>query len=284
MNFSEYSKKLYNNLSGIHNQGQFVGALFNVAGSTRFPLRPEYGADSYQKKLFSGAKPLTQEMKDSFPKPIDKEKLYSFFQMRIGPESLPKIMSNFGIPSDEVQNKDLFISALCTQFQNIVSEAANDLDDVVLSEYLRLLHEAESNNIVETDVINLLPLYPDDDILLVSELSTQRHSVGFYEIFEHTWKLKNNGSVIWEDRRLECVNQFETKIKALNTTIEIPKVEPGGCVILSAQFDARGIEGSYESLWIMKDRVGRKCFTEESRTLKMVVSVENRRNDPTEVY
>jgi len=277
MNFSDYSRRLHPHLSGINNQGHFVGALFHAAGSNFFPERPAYGTDSYQRKLFGGTKPLTQEMKDSFPKPIDTEKLNTFFKMRIGESSLSQIMSNFGIPNEEIKNKDLFILALCSQFQRIVSNAANDVDDVVLFEYIKLLRKSEA------DFANIFPLYPGDDILLVSELPAQYHVVGFYEAFEHTWEVKNNGTVTWEGRQLECINQAATRIKALNTTIAIPKTKPGDNIRLTVQYNARGFEGEFESIWKMKDHIGRLCFPDESKVLKVVAIVANVNSTQSEV-
>jgi len=278
VNFSEYSKKLYPGLlSGIGNQGHFVGALFNAAGSGFFPIQSSYGTDDNQKKLFAGRRKLNKKMKDSFPKPIDTAGLDKLFQTRIGDSTLPKIMSNFGIPTTDVQDKDKFIAALCEQFQRIVSDATDDVDDIVLIEYRRLLNE------VDCDAPDLSPLYPGDDFLLIEDELSKSHAVGFYEKFEHTWMIENNGSVTWDDRQLECTNQATMKIKTMNPSIEIPDTRPGGAIGLTAQFDARGIEGMQESIWVIKDVDGRLCFPDENRALKMVVSVVNRNHTPAEV-
>jgi hypothetical protein len=178
-------------------------------------------------------------------------------------------MRNFGIPESQVQNKDVFIKALCTQFQNIVSEVSNEVNDIVASEYNRLLRESGA------ETVNDSPFYPGDELLLVGELPAQSHEVIFYEKFEHQWTIKNTGTVTWEDRYLECTNQSETRIRALNKTVIIPKVKPGEDVCLTARFDARGFEGKFESIWEMKDNVGRPCFTDNSKALKFEVIVVN---------
>jgi hypothetical protein len=277
VNFSEYSKRLYPNMSGLHNQSHFVGSLFNAAGSTFFPIQGTYGTDDNQRKLYSGQRVFNRKMKASFPSPVDFQRLAIFFDTRIGDTSLPSIMSAFGIPIDEARNKSIFISALCTQFQNIVSESTDNVDDVVAEEYRRLLQDDGFN------VAAKQPLYPNDDYQLISETPDNRHIVSFYEEFEHKWTIKNSGTVVWDGRCLECINQGTTRIRALNTVISIPKVTPGNEAGIIVRLDARGFEGSFESIWVMKDNDGKDCFPDMSKALKIAVTVENRSGEPVEV-
>jgi hypothetical protein len=277
MNLSEFSKRIHPNLNGISSQGHFVGALFNAAGSKFFPIQPSYGTDDYQRKGFSGARKLNKKMKDSFPKPIDVENLKTFFQTRIGESSLPLIMSNFGIPKDEIQNQNLFVNALCTQFQNIVSEAANEVEDIVLAEYSRLLRESG----IET--VNLFPFYPGDNLQLISEHPAQNHVVTFYEEFDHQWIIKNTGTVTWIDRSFECTNQSKTRIRPKKTKIALPKTGPGDEACLDVRIDARHFEGTFEAIWEMKDKTGRLCFPDKSKALKLVAKVINTPDTAAEV-
>lgn len=269
MNFSEFSKKLYKNLSGLNNQGYFIGALFNAAGSNFFELKPAYNTDGYQRKVYRGDRSLTQDMKDSFPKPINSEKLIDFFQSRIGETALIKLMEDFGIPKGEPQDKELLCRALCKQLHNIVTDASNEVDNIVASEYSRLL----SDPCLELD--NVTPNYPGDDFILVSVNPLESHVVGFYHIFEHQWILKNNGTVIWENRYLECVNQAEIRIRALNKIVSIPKTRPGENAVIKVQFDSRGFEGKYESIWEMKDINGTLCFPNKSNMLRVAAVIRN---------
>lgn len=277
MDFSHFCKGLHHKLSGIKSQGQLIGSLFNAAGSNYFPPRPAYDTDSYQRKLYGGSKLLTQEMKDSFPKPINTEGLKSFLQTRIGDSSLSQIMAYFSIPTDDVQDKTLFVTALCTQFQNIISESTSDVGDIVASEYSRLLSKSG------TDRVCALLLYPGDDMLLLSETPEQPHEVDCYVLFDHSWTIRNTGKVTWENRCFECINQAETRIKAVNKHIDLPKVKPGGDICLTAQYDARGIEGTFEALWEMKDKDGRDCFPGRSKALKTAAKVVHNRSTTTEV-
>lgn len=273
MNFSKFSKNLYKNLSGLSNQGYFIGALFNAAGSNFFKLKPTYDTDGYQRKVFSGTRDFTQDMKDSFPKPINTEKLMEFFKSRIGGQSLTNIMRNFDIPEDEPQNKDLLIEVLCMQFQNIVSEASNDVDNIVASEYTRLLNKSD------LEIVSNDPFYPGDNFLIVNELTNDNLALHFYEKFEYKWTLKNTGTVTWKDRYLEFTNKAETRIKTKTkaTTFPIPRIEPGEDICLTIEFNANGFEGTFESVWEIKDDAGNTCFPDKDKVLKFIGTVSNGR-------
>jgi len=266
MNFSDFSKRLHKRLSGISSQGILVGSLFTAAGSNHFDPKPTPGTDDTQKKLVSGTRTLTPNMKESFPSPIDHEGLMKFFRLKIGDASLPLIMRNFGIPESEPENKEFFIRALCTQFQNIITEASDEVDDIVASEYLRLLRESGAE--IKTDV----PYYPGDDFEIIDPQPNHKHEVNFYKDYVHQWTLRNTGSVTWVGRYLEFANQADLPIRANCKTIEIPKVKPGEEVSLAIEMNARSCEGDFEAIWEMKDSEGRSCFT-ENQVLKMAVSV-----------
>lgn len=269
MNFSEFSKRLYKKLSGINSQGYFIGALFYAGGSDFFPLKPAYDTDGYQRKVFRGNSPFTQDMKDSFPKPINKEGLIDLFNTRIGETTLPLAMKDFGIPETKTVNKELFIRALCIQFENIVSEVSDDVDDIVASEYFRLLEESGAE--IKSDA----PYYPGDNFHITDQIPERKHTYNFYQDFKHQWKIKNMGTVTWENRYLECTNLSDIRIKAKNKIIKIPKVKPGDEIYLTAEFNSRGIEGDYDALWEMKDIDGNLCFPNKETQLRVVVTVSN---------
>ena len=269
LNFSDFSKNLYKKLSGLTSQARFIGALFNAAGSDFFELNPTYGTDGYQRKVFNGTRSLTQDMKDSFPKPIETEELMNFFQTRIGDKTLPNIMENFDIPKNELQNKELLCRALCTQFQNIVSEVSDEVDNIVPSEYIRLLRVSDNG------AASNAPYYFGDAFSVISESPEVRHTLSFYQDFEHEWTIKNTGKVTWESRYLECINQSDIRIKAKSKFIKIPKIKPGDEICLKAEFDSRGFEGDYNALWEMKDIDGNLCFPNKETQLRVVVTVSN---------
>jgi hypothetical protein len=269
MNFSEFANKIHPNLAGISNQGQFVGGLFNAAGDTHFPLNPSYDTYDLQKKMVNGTRKINPKMKNRFPSPIDTEGLHNFFSRRIGETTLPIIMRNFGIPESEPEHKEFFIRALCTQFQNIVTEASNEVNDIVATEYFRLLKESGAE--IKSDA----PYYPGDNFHITDQIPERKHTYNFYQDFKHQWKIKNMGTVTWENRYLECINQSDIRIKAKNKIIKIPKVKPGDEVYLITEFNSRGIEGDYDALWEMKDIDGNLCFPNKETQLRVVVTVSN---------
>jgi ASC-1-like (ASCH) protein len=208
-------------------------------------------------------------MKDSFPKPIDSEKLMRFFQSRIGEKTLPIIMRNFDIPESEPQNKELLSRALCIQFQNIVSEVSDEVDNIVASEYIRFLRASDNG------AASNAPYYFGDEYRVICQSPEHKRTLNFYQDFEHQWTVKNTGTVTWENRYLECTNQSEIRIKARSNNIKIPKVKPGDEILLNIEFNSRGIEGKYEALWEMKDSDGNSCFPDKNESLRVEAVVTN---------
>lgn len=268
MNFSQFCKIIYCHCPRITSQGWFVGLLFSSAGSSRFS-KSSNNVDEYQRKLFNGSKPITPKLKDTFPKPISIEGLCNFFKTDISDEGIRLIMTAFGIPITESQNKDVLSKALALQFQRIIVSSNNEVEDVVWLEYQRLL------TCDEDDIDILLPLYPGDKLWVINNIPKKNYTVGFYERFEHTWIIKNKGTVTWKNRKLECVNHMETKIRADEQQISIPETLPGDEFKLSIWFDSRGFEGIHESLWQVIDNEGHNCFPDKNMTIKISVDVKN---------
>ena len=165
MDFSEFSKKFYinrNNISGIGNYERFIGALFCAGGSSHFPEKPspkDYVPRDVttQRQLVSGKKRLTQEMRDSFPYPINENKFVFYFKDRLGDESIARIMNKFGIASNIVRNKNLFLKVLCKQFQKIITATGVSTTDIVAEEYMCLLSE-KPNPVDTTDTLEQSPI------------------------------------------------------------------------------------------------------------------------------
>ena len=101
-------------------------------------------------------------------------------------------------------------------------------------------------------------LYDGDDVWV--EDRTKKHAAAFYEDIHHTWVIHNQGSVIWHNRRLVCVNPEETGRRAKGVEFEIEKLKPGGYTKITTDFNARGQEGKFISEWDMVDENGQNCF------------------------
>ena len=268
MNFSEYAKKIYPHLSGLSNQGWFIGELFHAAGSTFFARHPEYGTDAYHVKVYNGNKLLNKKMKASFPKPILRGTLAAFFNHRIGTESLSKMMAGFEISTDVVLNKERFVEALCIQFESIVSEVSDSVVDIVSATYLELVSGIEIE-------IKPMPLFDGDDYTIVGNKPIQRIDIGFYKTFTYTWAIKNNGTVTWENRCFELANQHEVKPEAKTSKVDIPITKPDEEVSITVTFDSRGDErGLNEAIWQITDNTGQLCFPNKDG-LRLIINVYN---------
>jgi|GEM_PF-6379136 len=149
LNISKFSKNLYPYMT-IRNRGIFINELFFSAGSKFFSHHSNQ-AFSYQYKIYSGDRLLTDDIKKSFPRPIHQENLIVFLGDHIGDSSLENIMDNFGVFNKVNQDKVSFFEALCIQFQEIVTNAKNEVDDVVATEYSRILESKNAPSILDDD-------------------------------------------------------------------------------------------------------------------------------------
>ncbi len=270
MNLSEYLKRIYPHLAGVRGQGHFVDELFLAAGSTIFGTNPKYKDYNYQGKIFRGTSKLSDNLKASFPKPIHREKLKDYFTYRVGEKALPKLMSKFHVPKSKPKDKGLFIEALCIQFENFIMEVGDEVDDIVEHKYSQLL-DRDGRGSYKQD-----PYYPGDNYALVKNQGTESHEAGFYEKFKQLWTIKNTGEATWRDRYIECADQGNTGIRAINKTVSLPTVRPGEEKTITVQFDSRGFEGEFESCWRMKDKDGNTCFP--GRELKVAASISPKVN------
>lgn len=103
-------------------------------------------------------------------------------------------------------------------------------------------------------------MFSFDDSIFISEYPADGIIVEYYQEFNHTWVIKNNGNQIWKNRYLKCVNNDIIRLKASPDIIEIPTTYPGDEVHLTAHFKAQGLPGVYESYWKMMDQNHSYCF------------------------
>jgi len=258
-------KKIYPYISGISSQAYFVGHLFHAAGSKFLEKSPNYGADTYHVKIFNGKKPFNNKMKASFPTPLDNENLKIFFNLHISNEILPRIMSNFFIEKETLINKDLFLSALCLQFECFVKDPLDIVEDRVNDIYLKLI-----NN--ESLQIKKPTLYEKDDFCIINN-GLPYHELDVYEIFSHKWIIKNSGSIVWYGRYIKMTNQAETYIKSCTSKIDIPVLNPYEQTTITAVFDSRGIEGSFKIIMEIFDNENRRCFPDKSNEISLSANV-----------
>ena len=141
MDFSTFCKKIYieaYTLKNIGSQHRFIGELFFSCGSKYLPRDIRSGEEHYwtARSLFSGRREFGPRIKESFPQKINEKNFIDCFSLLINDHSLSTIAKNFAIDAPNI-NKELFLKALCKQFQVIIDEECSD--DIIVQEYNYLL-------------------------------------------------------------------------------------------------------------------------------------------------
>lgn len=214
MNISTFSQKFYidaKTIKGIYSQHKFISDLFFAGGSEYFARNLTKEDKGYwtARSLYAGRRNLTPEMRESFPKKFDKKRFIEYFKDRITEKSLKMIAKNFMDDTDEIK-KDLFLMALCKQFQAIIYDEEEDNGpetNLVSEEYKRLLQSpsiTEQKNDIPVNSSNNDKQYETNKNSPVSlwlpdaELATEEQS-GFESFTPtvSTYSFMNLESGIW---------------------------------------------------------------------------------------
>lgn len=268
MTVSEYFKRIYPHIkSGIFypsrkNTGIFVTLCFQAAGSNYFTIvkgKRYSSADvPLQRKIFDGTRTMSHEVKSSFGN-FDIAGLTGFFESSIDDGKIKDVMMAFGVPASAEIKERALCEALALQMKAFMDSQSDDAEDIVLLEYQRLASVAENANAVQTTSV----LYPGDSVYMNSSWRPT-YSVSCNEKFQHTWDFCNTGTQTWRGRKLFFSNHKTVRPRAENNYIDIPDVQPGKGIKITASMDARGFEGKTECLWIMVDSEGNNCFPNSS--------------------
>jgi transcriptional regulator with XRE-family HTH domain len=101
------------------------------------------------------------------------------------------------------------------------------------------------------------------------------------QVFEQTWQVRNSGTVLWTERRLE--RQGPLTGPGLITSLRfmyIPDTEPGEIASITAPLKAPTYDCSSIAYFKMVDGEGRLCFPDRhSLGLDVLVRVEGQRPD-----
>ena len=268
INFSQYCKNIYPYCQQISSQGLFVSKLFITGGSSYFSA--SITADKeYQKKLYNGSKPLTQNLKDSFPANIQLDALVGLFEKHLKDDQVRQAMTAFAIPVSLEPARGTFFLALALQFCYFIKNETSDVDDIVAMEYQKLLTEP-----IDEKPQSLAPLYPGDSAYVLEFLPARIYSRKCYEWFDHTWVIRNTGIQTWRGRKFVFVNHATVRPRANTNCIDIPDVAPGKDIKITTSFDTRGFEGHYECFWGMQDSEGNDCFPNNKWLFNVTIDTE----------
>lgn len=252
----EFLKGLYKFVDH-KNQGMFVITFLNAAGSKYFsvPKNKQHQTNEYleTERRYAINRPLSPEIKESFPDPINLEGLTAFINDKVDTNRIQTCMASFGIPDNAKVRQTEFARALAVQFSQFVRSDEDDVENNVWEIYQTLLR----GEIITADDIRG-PRYAGDDAFV--ELNGRSIQTNCYETIHHEWKLQNCGTCEWHDRKLVLVNQTEIHPRPAQTVIPVPDTGPGEFTKIATDIDARGFEGNFECKWEMQDADGENCF------------------------
>lgn len=269
MTISEYFKRIYPHIkSGIFypsqkNTGIFVAMCFQAAGSNYFQLARGKRITSadvpLQRKIYDGTRTMSLEVKSSFGT-FNVSELATYFENSIEDGKIKDVMLAFGVPVAATINEKAFCMALALQMKSLIDADSEEVEDIVLLEYQRIVAEP-TDDTVHSEVTRVL--YPGDSVYMESAWCPV-YNVACNEKFQHTWSFLNSGTQTWRGRKLFFSNHDKVRPRADTNYIEIPVVPPGKGIKITASMDARGFEGKTECLWIMVDSEGNNCFPNSS--------------------
>lgn len=263
MLFRDFGEIVKPEYFGYSVQALYLKELFSAAGIMRLY------SDSHLTSVFNGQKPFSGNIKKQFKKPVDVAPIAAFFADHIEQKWVETIVDAFGIPKSIERNAKYISGALAEQIKVFIESTTEDAPIVVPEEYEKQQIKTETAHYEITK-----RLYTNDDVWV--EGSGKTYDVAYYEQFDHTWVIHNNGKVLWKGRKLVFVNAKEVSPTAEKLEIIIPETAPFKIAKISTRFDARGDEDKYICKWEMQDADGNNCFPDSRWVFDVTVNVEAR--------
>lgn len=271
---SDYSKAVKKSFSVSVSQGRFMREVFKAAGYDRFPSPSD---EPYAKKICDGSKPITDDMRNEFPKPYDVKKLAEYFVKKIDNAKIQTLAQFFEI-TDATIEKYKLCKAIAAQFFLYVDGGGekNPEENIVQKNYKRLLDDSIDEKLLG------YPRYSGDKAWVINGQKIRAYTKHFYEIFEHVWCIKNMGNVHWRGRKLVCKSIDTQNIKVDDYEICVPDTAPGENAEIKIKVDPRGKENTFLSSWIMIDEEGNNCYPNNDTLFNFTVTVINKSRRATE--
>lgn len=239
------------------NQRVYIIRFFNAAGSNYFtlPANKQHWTNAYleNERHYAKDRVLIDEIKASFPSPINLDGLAQFINNNLDSNKLVSCMSEFGIPADAETDKDKFVKALYVQFNRFVISTEEDISNDVWQIYQSLLNG---------DEVNLKDIRGSryfGDVAGVF-LGSKRITANCYENFRYVWSIQNRGKQEWHGRKLVLVNRNEIYPEIMQTVIPIPDAKPNETIEIATDINFGGFEGNFDCKWEMQDEDGENCF------------------------
>ena len=182
------------------------------------------------------------------------EKLSNFFFENIQDSNLQNVSTSFGFPISIIPDKKVLVLAIARQYHLIFTSKENDVENIILSEYQKIVAGHISNELEHHKA-----LYDGDSANRLS--SIEWIDAKTYEVIQVKINILNSGSVPWINRKL-VFKQEKTScpIPKAGREINIPDIEPNNYFTKTIEFETRGSEGDFICHYIMQDTDGNDCF------------------------
>lgn len=211
--------------------------FFNAAGSRIFtlPTNRQHWTNQYleNERHYAKDRSLTDEIKASFPNPINLSGLTRFIADNMDSNKLASCMADFGVPVGTEADVDKFAKALSIQFSCFVIDNETDINVDVWQIYQSLLIGEE---ITPQDIKG--PRYAGDSAAVFSEKSI---AANCYAPIRCEWKIQNRGRQEWQGRKLVLKNQDEIRPEILKTVIPIPDARPNETIKIATDIELHPI-------------------------------------------
>lgn len=216
MKASEYFRGVYTSVGKERfvNQAHFISLLFNAAGSSYFKIEPtrKYGSDAYQFKIFNGSKKISKDIRNSFPKPIERDNLINFFEEYIDEKNAKLVSDAFEIKHSNNLDVEKIVRVLAEQFELFIINLTDDVDDIMDKNYnLQVLGSGDkrfvSNNLTVVCeqkwkyTVVLLDDMEEQLEMLKDEMKSLFNQENRYEV--RIFALKNSVDVILESHNMD---------------------------------------------------------------------------------
>lgn len=142
LSFSTFLKNIYKaKNSNITTQEEFVKQLF-----TSCAKNISY-TDDYYKKILSGRKPLSKDIRDFVLEEPNFENVIIFFENNLDEKRLPDLFESFFIAPDEKKDLSIFSEALTYQFHNYLKYNEDEIPAATQAIYSVLLDQYGNGSI-----------------------------------------------------------------------------------------------------------------------------------------
>ena len=123
---------------------------------------------------------------------------------------------------------------------------------------------------IKVDVTN-----SDDSTLFIKDVTIpDGTAIPVDTTFVKTWRVKNTGKLVWENRYLKRITPLSNQICSSPAMVPIPRTLPGETVDISVTFTTPHLPGSCRTDWKSADKNGNLHFPEKHGLFSIVTVTE----------